>query len=156
MDTYIWLGIAIISVIAEITTAGLAAIWFAPAALLSMILSLFGTPISVQIPVFIIVSGLLMLLFYKKIKDNIDKKSEKTNLDALIGKEALVEEDIPIRQTGRVKVGGISWAAYTKNCSYPIKKGDYVKIISIDGVKLEVETLVTETQKADKETVCKE
>ena len=76
METYIWLAIAIISVIVEVTTSGLAAIWFAPAALLSMVLAIFKVPISVQIPVFVIVSAVLMLLFYKKVKDNIDKKSE--------------------------------------------------------------------------------
>lgn len=155
MEAYIWLGIAIISVIVEITTTGLMAIWFAPAALLSMILSLFGAPVSVQIPVFVVVSGLLLLLFYKKIKENIDKKSEKTNLDALIGKEALVEEDIPERETGRVKVGGISWAAHTKSGHAAIKKGEYVRIVAIDGVKLEVEALEAKPQQ-DKETVCKE
>ncbi|MBQ8758746.1 MAG: hypothetical protein IJZ20_03540, partial [Clostridia bacterium] len=76
MEIYIWLGIAIISVLVEISTAGLTAIWFAPAALLSMLLAIFNVPVSVQIPVFIIVSGLLMLIFYKKIKENIEKVSE--------------------------------------------------------------------------------
>ena len=154
MDTYIWLGIAIISVIAEISTAGLTAIWFAPAALLSMVLSLFGIPVSVQIPTFIIVSGLLMLLFYGKIRDNIEKKSEKTNIDALIGKEAIAEEDISARQPGRVKVGGISWAAYIRNDSLPVKKGEFVKIIAIDGVKLEVEKIETEAEVLSNEYIC--
>lgn len=141
MEIYIWLAIAVISVIAEISTAGLAAIWFAPAALISMVLAILKLPVSVQISTFIIASGLLMLLFYKKIRDNIERKSEKTNLDALIGKEAVAEEDIPLRGTGRVKVGGISWSAYVKNNSQPVKAGEYVRILSIDGVKLEVEKL---------------
>jgi len=141
METYIWLAIAVISVIIEVTTSGLAAIWFAPAALISMVLAIFKVPVSVQIPVFIIVSGLLMLLFYKKIKDNIDKKTEKTNIDALIGKEAVAEENIFPRSVGRVKVGGISWSAYIKADTKPVMKGEYVKILAIDGVKLEVEKL---------------
>ncbi len=153
MEVYIWLGIAIVSVIAEMSTAGLAAIWFAPAALISMVLAILKVPVSVQIPVFIIVSGLLMLLFYKKIKDNIDKKSEKTNLDAIIGKEGVAEEDIPQRGLGRVKIGGISWSAYIKNDSEPIKKGEYVKVLAIDGVKLLVERLTVESQEHETQTI---
>ncbi len=153
MEVYIWLGIAIVSVIAEMATAGLAAIWFAPAALISMVLAILKVPVSVQIPVFIIVSGLLMLLFYKKIKDNIDKKSEKTNLDAIIGKEGVAEEDIPQRGLGRVKIGGISWSAYIKNDSEPIKKGEYVKVLAIDGVKLLVERLTVESQEHETQTI---
>lgn len=139
MEIYIWLAIAIISVLVEISTAGLAAIWFAPAALLSMLLAIFNVPVSVQIPVFVVVSGLLMLIFYKKIKENIDKESEKTNIDALIGKEGIAEEDILPRSVGRVKVGGISWSAYISVDAQPIMKGEYVKVLAIDGVKLRVE-----------------
>lgn len=141
LETYIWLAIAVISVIVEVTTSGLAAIWFAPAALLSMVLAIFKVPISVQIPVFVIVSAVLMLLFYKKVKDNIDKKSEKTNIDALIGKEAVAEEDLLPRSVGRVKVGGISWSAYISADAQPVMKGEYVKVLAIDGVKLRVEKL---------------
>ena len=145
MEVYIWLGIAIISVLVEISTAGLAAIWFAPAALLSMLLAIFNVPVSVQIPVFIIVSGLLMLIFYKKIKENIDKVSEKTNIDALIGKEGVAEEDILPRSIGRVKVNGMSWSAYINNDSQPVSKGEVVEIIAIDGVKLLVQRSKTES-----------
>ena len=148
MEIYIWLGIAIVSVIAEMATAGLAAIWFAPSALLSMVLAIFKVPVSVQIPVFIITSGILMLVFYKKIKDNIDKKSEKTNIDAIIGKEGVAEEDIPQRSVGWVMIGGISWSAYISGTSQPVSKGDSVKVLKIDGVKLMVEKL-TEEQKQE-------
>ena len=139
METYIWLGIALVSVLVEMATAGLAAIWFAPAAIISMVLAICGLPLSVQISVFIVASGLFMLLFYKKLRDNIENKTEKTNLDAIIGKEGIAEEDIMPRGTGRIKVGGISWSAYTDKNALPITKGDYVKILAIDGVKLLVE-----------------
>lgn len=141
METYIWLGIAVISVIVEISTSGLAAIWFAPAALISMVLAILKLPVMVQISVFVIVSGILMLLFYKKLKDNIDQKAEKTNLDAIIGKEGVAEQDIPNRGIGRIKVGGISWSAYISNDAQPVSKGDYVKVLGIDGVKLLVEKI---------------
>ena len=144
MDIYIWLAIAIISLIAEFSTSGLTTIWFVPSALVSMVLAIFDLPITAQIAAFIVLSALFLIFFYKKLKENIENKSEKTNLDALIGKEALVEDSIPPRGIGRVKVGGISWSAYMKDPKDSIKKGEYVKIIAIDGVKLEVEKVPSE------------
>ena len=87
MEIYIWLGIAIASLILEVATSGLATIWFVPSALVSMVLALFKVPVSIQIASFIVLSALMIVLFYKKLKENIEKKSEKTNIDALIGKE---------------------------------------------------------------------
>lgn len=136
MNVYIWLAIFVISVIAEVSTAGLVAIWFAPASLICMLLAHLKVSATMQIIAFIVLSGIFMLLFYKKICDNIRNKSEKTNLDAIIGKEGVVEEDIPPRGVGRIKVGGISWAAYTDDRENTVKKGEYVKVLDIDGVKL--------------------
>ena len=144
MEIYIWLGIAIASLILEVATSGLATIWFVPSALVSMVLALFKVPVSIQIASFIVLSALMIVLFYKKLKENIEKKSEKTNIYALIGKEAVAEEDISYRSMGRVKVGGMSWSAYIEKDSAEISKGDFVKILSIDGVKLKVEKLKAE------------
>lgn len=144
MEAYIWLGIAIVSLIIEVATSGLATIWFVPSALISMVLAFLNIPVAVQIAVFIVLSVLMIILFYRKLKENIEKKSEKTNIDALIGKEAVAEEDISFRSMGRVKVGGMSWSAYIEKDSETINKGDFVKILSIDGVKLRVEKVKTE------------
>ena len=135
MNTYIWLGIMIVSIIVEVATPSLVAIWFAPAALISMILSFFNIHVAIQIAVFVAVSAVLMLLFYKKLKDNLDSKIEKTNLDAIIGKVGVCEEDIGEMNPGRVKVGGMSWSAFTENGAV-INKGEKIRVISIEGVKL--------------------
>ena len=136
MNTYIWLAIMIASIVVEVTTAGLVAVWFAAAAFVSMVLSIMGTHVGVQISAFIALSVLLIILFYKKLKDNIAQQSEKTNVDALIGKEGIAEEDIEEMNNGRVKVNGMSWSAYISKGAPVIKKGERVKILSIDGVKL--------------------
>ncbi|MBQ8758564.1 MAG: NfeD family protein, partial [Clostridia bacterium] len=66
----------------------------------------------------------------------------------------IAEEDILPRSIGRVKVGGISWAAYIRNDSLPVKKGEFVKIIAIDGVKLEVEKIETKAEVLSNEYIC--
>lgn len=136
MEVYIWLGVIVLSIIVEASTTALIAIWFAPAALVCAILALAKVNIWVQLGVFVVISVLLMLLFYKKLRDNIDAKSEKTNIDALIGKTGVVEEDISPLVVGRVKIGGMSWSAYCKDGTRDIKKGEYVKVDEVNGVKL--------------------
>lgn len=146
MGIYAWLIIFALAIFAEASTNALIAIWFAPSALICMLLSVLKVNIGVQISVFIILSVVLMLLFYKKLRDNIASKSEKTNLDALIGKTAIVEEDIEPYGVGRVKVGGISWSAYSENETEIIRKGEHVTIKEISGVKLLCERIKTTAQ----------
>lgn len=87
-----------------------------------------------------------MILFYKKLRDLIDVKTEKTGIDALIGKEAVAEEDINYLKPGRVMVNGMSWSAYIKKDDDEIKKGEVVTVLSIDGVKLYCRKLVQSRQ----------
>lgn len=141
MEIYTWLAILVVSLVVEALTATLTAVWFVPSAAICMILAAFSVPVYVQICVFIIASGLFMLLFYKKLRDHIFKKSEKTNLDAVISSEAIVEEDIFPHKTGRVKIGGISWSAIISNNSEPLYKDEICKVIRIEGVKVLVEKL---------------
>ena len=136
MNIYIWFAIFIAAVVLEACTSALIAIWFAPSALICMLLAFLNVPTVPQVIIFVVLSTVLMLLFYKKLKDNISLKSEKTNLDALIGKTAVVEEDITPLAVGRVKVCGLSWSAYCSDTETVVKKGEYVTIEAIDGVKL--------------------
>ena len=145
MEIYAWLIIFVLAILTEASTNALIAIWFAPSALVCMLMSILNIGISIQISAFIIFSLALMLLFYKKLRDNIALKSEKTNLDALIGKTAIVEEDIEPFSVGRVKVGGISWSAYSEYENETLKKGDHVTIKEINGVKVLCEKMKVES-----------
>lgn len=136
MEIYIYIAIIVLSLIIEAVTASLVAIWFVPSAAVGIVLSLFNVSPVVQATVFVVLSAVFMILFYKKLRDIILTKNEKTGIDALIGKEAVAEEDISHLQNGRVKVGGMSWSAYINKGDEEIKKGDLVTILSIDGVKL--------------------
>jgi len=136
MEIYIYAAIIVLSLVVEASTSALVAIWFVPSAILGIVLSLLNVPATVQIIVFFILSGVLMALFYKKLRDIITVKTEKTGIDALIGKEAVAEEDISPHNPGRVKVDGMSWSAYIQNDGEEIKKGDIVTILEIHGVKL--------------------
>ena len=64
---------------------------------------------------------------------------EKTNADSLLGKTAIVTEDIDnLAGTGQAQVAGQIWMARAKEEQF-IPKGTRVKILEISGVKLMVE-----------------
>ena len=60
----------------------------------------------------------------------------KTNLDRIIGMKGLVTEDITKDNIGEVKVDGKKWSAYADT---DISRGEPVRILSINSVKLKVE-----------------
>lgn len=136
MGTYVYLAIIVASIVLEALTASLTTIWFVPAAIVGIVLQMLGVGVAVQTVVFLVLSGLFMLLFYKKLRDVIATKTEKTGIEALIGKTAVVEEDILPLKPGRVKVSGMSWSAVGENEYEEIKKGELVSVLEISGVKL--------------------
>ena len=138
MTNYIWLIVAVIAVVAEAMTVQMIAIWFAPAALVALVLSACGVTLTAQILTFIIVAAVCVATLYKKLRKSIKDKCEKTNLDAVVGAIAVVEEDIPALGHGRVKLRGISWQATGKT---DITAGSRVKVLGIDGVTLNCEPI---------------
>ena len=59
-----------------------------------------------------------------------------TNFDRIIGMKGIVTEDITKDNIGEVKVDGKCWSAYSDT---NIKKGEPVKVLSINSVKIKVE-----------------
>ena len=146
--TMIWLGVAVAALIVEAITAQLAAIWFVPSALIALVLDLVGAPLWLQITVFTVVSAFCVAVLYRKLRRNIAAKCEKTNLDALIGATAKVEEAIPGDGVGRVSVRGISWKA---TCTQYAAVGENVRILAIDGVTLHCEPTDVEQVQPEKQ-----
>jgi membrane protein implicated in regulation of membrane protease activity len=73
-------------------------------------------------------------------------RSQPTNADMMIGKEALVTEDIDnVEATGAVSVGGKVWTARSADGGR-IKSGAVVSVLRIEGVKLIVEPVPAQSQ----------
>lgn len=134
-----WLMVLIFCLIIEASTMGLTTIWFAGGALISLFLALADLQMNVQIVVFLAVSFLLLFLTRPLAVKYFNKEREKTNLDSMIGKKAVVISEInALKGSGQVSVGGMEWtaAAYSDEL---IASGDVVVIREIKGVKLIVE-----------------
>lgn len=141
MAAIYWLIVFIVLLVLEIATLGLTTIWFAGGALAAFILSMLGVSATAQWVVFCAVS--FVLLFATRpwaVRYFNDQKKEKTNIDSLIGKTAVVTAPIcNLEGRGEVFVNGLTWTARTRNEAAVIEEGTHVVILAVEGVKLIVE-----------------
>ncbi len=105
-----WLALTIILLIVEALTFNLTTIWFALASLIMIFVSRFPIPLQWQILIFVLLS-LLILFSTRSVVAKIKTCRSPTNVDALIGKSALLTEGISKFQKGALKINGITWAA---------------------------------------------
>ena len=136
-----WILLAIVTLIIELFSVGLISIWFTVGAGCALICSLLGWHLMIQWVVFILVSIVGLLLFrnywVKKMKNNI----VATNIDANVGKEVLVVEDIDNSlDLGAVKMNGQFWSAKSIE-GEKIKKDTKVVIRKIEGNMVYVEEI---------------
>lgn len=137
----IWLVVAAILAIIETLTMGLTTIWFAGGALAAAVAALAGLSTLPQIMIFLAVSVILILITRPLVKKKLKVGGEKTNVEALTGKNALITEAIKPFHTGQAKVDGLVWTAIAKDSSVTIENGTTVRIEAVEGVKLVVSPL---------------
>lgn len=136
MNWIFWLVLVIVLSFVEIATVSLVSIWFVASGIVAMILSFFIEDTAIITTIFILL-GIFLLVISRPIVNKLrSKDNEKTNLDRIIGETAIVTEDIKKNVVGEVKVDGKRWSAVSKETCL---KGDTVKVLKIDGVKLIVE-----------------
>lgn len=133
---YFWTGLIIFLVIIEAATVELVTVWFIASAIAALIVSIFVDSLVIQFGVFVILGVVLLITTRPLLIKLLKPKGEKTNLDRVIGEKAIVTEDILPDERGEVKVDGKRWTAISKE---KLVKGDSVKVLKIDGVKLQVE-----------------
>lgn len=136
---YAWLIALVAFVVIEIATMGLTTIWFAGGALAALILAVLKASFYVQIGAFLVVSILLLVCTRPLAVKFFNEKREKTNVDSMIGKQAIVIAEIDnLREEGQVILNGMEWSAraYEEGCIIP--SGAVVEVKEIQGVKLMV------------------
>lgn len=138
MEGLFWLVVIVVMAIIEIITLGLTTIWFAGGALVAFIACLFGAELPVQIVLFIAVSVLLLAFTRPFAVKFINKGKIATNAESLIGKNAIVLEEIDnLKAQGVATVNGQEWTARSVEDTV-IAKDAVVEIVEIKGVKLMV------------------
>lgn len=133
-----WLMLLIVCLVLEANTVSLVSIWFAAGALSAMIASLCNGQLWLQGALFFGVSIILLLALRPAFRKFIKPKLIKTNVDAIIGAQGIVVEDIDnIAAAGQVKVGNMHWTARSAD-NTPITAGTLVTVEKIEGVKVMV------------------
>lgn len=136
--TLTWLIIFIFLIFVEIATVNLVSIWFAIGAIASCILSIYVDNLIIQLGCFVITSTICLILTKSIISKIKNHKITPTNLDRVIGDIGIVTKTIDEFNNGEVKVDGKTWTATSKET---LKVGTKAKIVSINGVKLNVKSI---------------
>ena len=134
MPMIFWVVVALGALAIDIATSSFMFIWFAIGAIAAVIAVVFNAPVVVQAIIFIAVSSVFMAVGYPIVKKTIKKTVNKTLTmeEAYIGREFTITKDVDVK--ANIKFEGIYWTV--KNVGKPLKEGDLVQIIGIEGNKL--------------------
>ena len=134
---YIWVVAVIFFAVVEGLTAQLVSIWFVMGGIGALVASLLGAPWWLQGVVFLLLSLLTLLCTRPLMRRLTQKEPVETNADRVIGKTAVVLEDIDnLENKGQVRVLGSVWSARSQNDGVKIAAGQNVVVQKIEGVKL--------------------
>ena len=133
----LWLILLIGFIVLEAATTQFICIWFAGGALVALLAAALKAPIWLQVVLFL-VTALLLLIFTRPVAVKyFNKDREKTNVDSIVGKQAIVTAQIDnLMAQGKVVVAGQEWSARSIEEGIAIAEGTVVIIEAVSGVKL--------------------
>ena len=138
-DSALWFTLLVGFLAMEANTVSLVSIWFAVGALGALIASLLSVGIGWQVGIFFALSLLLLMSLGPILRKYLKPKRIRTNVDAVMGSCGYVTEPVDnLIPTGRVKLGGMSWAARSESGAQ-IPQGTKVQVVRVEGVKVVVE-----------------
>lgn len=134
---YIWVVAVIIFAVVEGLTAQLVSIWFVVGSIGALIASLLGAEWWLQGVVFLALTVLTLVCTRPMVKKISQTAKTETNADRVIGKTAVVTEDIDnLAAKGQVRVLGNIWTARSVSDDVKIPAGQNVVVQKIEGVRL--------------------
>jgi membrane protein implicated in regulation of membrane protease activity len=139
---YAWLLLALGFLLLELSTPGLFFfIAFACGAVCAAAMAFLDFSIIGQLWIALLGSVTCFIAIKSFFATHKTKNTDnKTNVDALIGQEAIVVEAISINQPGAIRVKRELWSAILRDGSM-LQIGTVVKIVDIQGNKLVVRSL---------------
>ena len=138
-----WVIIALIFVVVEMFTTGFAVMCISFGCLFGAVASALEWAIEWQLLAFAVGTALAFVTVRPLVYKFFYKKSPevKTNVDALVGRRAIVTERIEGElYPGRVKIDGDDWKAITLD-NVAVEVGEAVEVTAINSVILTVKKL---------------
>ena len=134
---YLWIALLVLSALLEgLWTKGVF-VCFVPASLVAMFLAFLNCSLWVQLGVFFVIVGLLLLFLRPLLRTFLCSKTEKPFLvESAVGMHCKVVERLDnLAGRGAVLVNGMEWAARTISDEIVIEAGNTVEIFAVEGVK---------------------
>lgn len=136
----VWVVVGVVCLIIEIFTPSFFIMWFGIGAFAGAVVSFLSESFLLQFLTFIVVSTILVIFTRPLAKKMTGKPARKAAVDALIGSDGLVIEEIdPVSGKGLVRVGSDVWRARSADGSSTISVGRRVRVVNVDGTHLLVE-----------------
>ncbi|MBQ2893878.1 MAG: NfeD family protein [Oscillospiraceae bacterium] len=135
MDVIVWLILLVLFLFMEANTVAVVSIWFAAGALASLIASLCGAQLWLQITLFLCVSAVCLAGLRPVVRKYVKPRIVRTNVDAVLDAQGYVTAQVDnLAAQGQVKLGAMEWTARSSDGSV-IPQGTLVKVDRIEGVK---------------------
>ena len=145
MDAWtIWLIVMGLLLIIELLSQMMWALCLAVGCLGGLVGSLFGISVPWQVLISALLSIvayiLLVPLFQKWHALSVDKigREARTGMDALLGRTAIVSEEITPGRPGRVRIDGDNWQVVADSSSDTVRRGTEVVVTGYDSIILKV------------------
>jgi membrane protein implicated in regulation of membrane protease activity len=130
----VWLGVALLAGTVEVLTLDLIFLMIAGGGVAAAIAAAFGAPLTVDLVVFAVTTGLLLLAARPPLLAYLRRSAppSPTGAAALVGADGEVLVAVN-RDGGRVKLAGEVWSARSAVGGLPLEVGSQVRVVRIDG-----------------------
>ncbi|HYT68910.1 MAG TPA: NfeD family protein [Vicinamibacterales bacterium] len=136
-----WLALGLVLIALELAASGgFYIIFFGVAAVLISGLTVIGAsgPAWVQLLLFSILSVVSLLFFRSPLIRWMKLDAGRADVDSLVGETAIVQQDIPAGQVGRVELRGTSWTARNRGTDV-LTTGRRCVVVGVDRLMLIIE-----------------
>ncbi|MGZ4603180.1 MAG: NfeD family protein [Kineosporiaceae bacterium] len=139
----LWIALALAAGTAEVLSLNLIFLMIAGGGVAAAVVAAFGLGVPVQVVVFAVVTGLLLVAARPPLLAYVRRSlpPTSTNTAALVGRDAEVLVEVT-PTNGRVKLAGEVWSARSVASTYPLEVGSTVQVVRIDGATAVVAPLV--------------
>ena len=131
-----WLAVALVAAVIEVSLPHFGCAFISAGAIAAAGAAFFGFGVPVQIGTFVVVMSVSLVALRANLLNRLAGGGVPSRTGPLVGRHGQVTHDIdPTLGTGRINVGGEDWAA---RCSEPLATGTKIRVVSADGIVLEV------------------
>lgn len=148
MDAWIiWLIIAVVMIVLEVITQWIWTFCLAVGAVIALVFSFFDVTLPVQIGIAALSSVLAYFIcvpfisrWYSRLWHGRER-ADRTGMEALLGRKALVVHEIKPGGIGRARIDGDCWQVRAPGVSSVVPSGAYMSVTGYDSIILTVEPI---------------